>query len=195
MTPTALKEAAQVGVPRDKIVGNRVLRGTGMVPAGRRRSASSAPAFWAREPLPAHPGHPHLRLCPGQGTWAGRRCRHGVLEPGRAGRRAHHGGHPHGHAPLRQPAPDGGAGAVGAEHLTHHRGAQGWGRRVVPPITLSCRDHEGAGCAIPAVGRHAVDGAHRLDGTDQALVRPWWRHRRPSMRRRKASRRGLSVGA
>jgi branched-chain amino acid transport system substrate-binding protein len=35
MTPTALKEAAQVGFPRDKIVGNRVLCSEqGMVPAG-----------------------------------------------------------------------------------------------------------------------------------------------------------------
>jgi branched-chain amino acid transport system substrate-binding protein len=35
MTPTALKEAAQVGVPRDKMVGNRVLCSEqGMVPAG-----------------------------------------------------------------------------------------------------------------------------------------------------------------
>jgi branched-chain amino acid transport system substrate-binding protein len=35
MTPTALKEAAQVGVPRDKIVGNRVLCSEqGMLPAG-----------------------------------------------------------------------------------------------------------------------------------------------------------------
>src|SRR5262245_48877682 len=35
MTPTALKEAAQVGVPRDKIVGSRVLCSEqGMVPAG-----------------------------------------------------------------------------------------------------------------------------------------------------------------
>ena len=35
MTPTALKEAAQVGIPRDKIVGNRVqCSEQGMVPAG-----------------------------------------------------------------------------------------------------------------------------------------------------------------
>ena len=35
MTPTALKEAAQVGVPRDKIVGSRVpCSEQGMVPAG-----------------------------------------------------------------------------------------------------------------------------------------------------------------
>ena len=35
MTPTALKEAAQVGIPRDKIVGNQVLCwNQGMVPAG-----------------------------------------------------------------------------------------------------------------------------------------------------------------
>ena len=133
MTPTALKEAAQVGVPRDKIVGNRVqCSEQGMVPSrggGDRLHLRQLSGHG--DPLPAHPGDAALRLCPGQGAWAGRRCRHGILEPGCAGRRAHHRGHPHGHAPLRQPAPDGGAGAMGtrAPHPHRPRRSRNWERR------------------------------------------------------------------
>ena len=65
------------------------------------------------DPLPAYPGDAPVRLCPGQGSGAGRGCRHDALDPGHAARPAHGGGAPHGHAPLRPPAPDGGAGAVG----------------------------------------------------------------------------------
>ena len=194
MTPTALKEAAQVGVPRDKIVGESgAVLGTGHGPPGRRRSASSAPASGHGDPLPAHPGHAAIRLCPGQGAWAGRRCRHGVLEPGRAGRRAHHRGHPHGHAPLRQPAPDGGAGAWGREHLTLTAAAlKGLGAEgLFPPITLSCRDHEGGGVCGSSSGT-ARSGP--CSPTGWRRIRrwcgPWWRHRRRSMRRRRASRHG-----
>ena len=51
MTPTALKEAAQVGFPRDKIVGNRApARSRTWCRPGRRPLASSAPPFWARGP-------------------------------------------------------------------------------------------------------------------------------------------------
>jgi branched-chain amino acid transport system substrate-binding protein len=73
MTATALKEAAQVGFPRDKIVGG----GAGLHHAGRRASRGGGHGLpvrhlsWHRDALPPHPRHPHLRLCPGPGPWAG----------------------------------------------------------------------------------------------------------------------------
>jgi branched-chain amino acid transport system substrate-binding protein len=74
MTATALKEAAQVGFPRDKIVGG----GAGLHNAGRGTGWRGGPRLyvrhlsWHRDPLPPHPGDSHVRLCPRQGTWAGK---------------------------------------------------------------------------------------------------------------------------
>ena len=137
MTPTALKAAAQIGFPRDKIVGaagtcteqEMILAGGGGARLHLRQPV------WHGAPLPAHPGYSHIRLCRGQGTWAGRGCRHGGVEPRHHAWGAHCRGAPHGHAPLWQPTPDGRAGAVGARPShPHRRVAQGaGGGGAVPP--------------------------------------------------------------
>ena len=119
------------------------------------------------DPLPAHPGDPHLRLCPGQGGGAGtrmsarRRWIRGMLrallttEALRTAMR-HFGNQPLTGAQVQW----------GLEHLTltaaslKELGAEG----LLPPLTLSCRDHEGGGgVKFQQWDGHAVDGAHRLD--------------------------------
>ena len=87
MTPTALKEAARVGIPRDKIVGNLVLCSEqSMVPAGEAAIGFICASFWARGNTSRSFRTSHYVYARGKGR-AGRRCRHGALEPGRAGRR------------------------------------------------------------------------------------------------------------
>ena len=128
MTPTALKEAAQVGIPRDKIVGaQRPARSRRWCRPGRRPLASSARPGMAGETLPAHPGDARTSM-PGARGRGRRDVGTGPLDPGPAARPAHRGGAAHGHAPLREPAPDGRAGAVGARTpQPHPRPAQGAG--------------------------------------------------------------------
>ena len=95
MTPTALKEAAQVGFPRDKIVGpSRDLRGAG-------HGAGRGGGHWLHLRAPGTARGPTSR--------SSRRCSHYVyargkgpgpesdvgtvrLDPGHAARLAHHGG-------------------------------------------------------------------------------------------------------
>ena len=177
MTATALKEAAQVGFPRDKMVGpTPTCTEQEIVPAGEAAIGFIC-AMWhgSGNSLPAHPGDAPVRLCPGQRGGAGRGCRHGAVDPGHAARPAHHGGDPHGHAPLRPPAPDRRAGAVGARAPHPHRcvAQRDGGGGPDPPLTLSCRDHEGGG----GVKFQQWDGTQWTAITDwiaadQALVRP-----------------------
>jgi branched-chain amino acid transport system substrate-binding protein len=74
MTTAALKAAAQVGFPRDKIVGNWwACSEQNTVPAGEAAIGYICATFHATgTDLPPYPGHPHLRLCSGQGTWSGK---------------------------------------------------------------------------------------------------------------------------
>ena len=86
MTPTALKEAAQVGFPRDKMVGASPTCGEQeMVPAGEAAIGFICASF--------HGTGTHFPLIQdiltyvyarGKGRGAGRGCRHGALDPGHA---------------------------------------------------------------------------------------------------------------
>ena len=176
MTTTALKEAAQVGVPRDKIVGGApTCAEQEMVPAGEAAIGFICATWWARGPTSRSSRRSSSTSMPGARGRGRKGCRHGALEPGACCAPAHHGGAPHGHAPIRPPAPDGRAGAVGARTpQPHGRVAQGaGGGGAAPPITLSCRDHEGGG----SVKFQQWDGKQWTVltdwiATDQALVRP-----------------------
>ena len=85
----------------------------------------------------------------------------------------------------------------GFEHLTltaaslKELGAEG----LFPPITLSCRDHEGGEGVKSSSGTEAVDGAHRLDRHGSGAGATAGGGQRPSMRRRRGSRRDLTVDA
>ena len=74
MTPTALKEAAQVGFPRDKIVGVWWAcseQDTG--PVGEAALGYICATFHAPgTDFPLIAGHPQIRLCAGQGAWSGK---------------------------------------------------------------------------------------------------------------------------
>ena len=112
----------------------------------------------------------------GKGAGPEQGCRHGALEPGRAAtacsprRRIRTAMRHFGHQPLT-----GAQVQWGLEHLTltaaslKELGAEG----LLPPITLSCRDHEGGG----GVKFQQWDGTQWTVITDwiapdQALVRP-----------------------
>ena len=123
MTPTALKAAAQVGVPRDKIVGTQAACAEqGTVPAGEAAIGYICASF-----LGTGNNFPLIQdiltyvYARGKGPGPEGDVGTESLEPWRAGCRARHRGAPHGHAPLRQPAPDGGAGTVGARPPQPHR--------------------------------------------------------------------------
>jgi branched-chain amino acid transport system substrate-binding protein len=177
MTPTALKEAAQVGVPRDKIVGNRVLCSEqGMVPAGEAAIGFICASFlgtgthfaliqemlhyvYARGKGPGPEGDV------GTAFW-----NLGVLEGVLTTEAIRTAMRHFGNQPLT-----GAQVQWGLEHLTltaaalKELGAEG----LFPPITLSCRDHEGGG----SVKFQQWDGKQWTVLTDwmapdQALVRP-----------------------
>ena len=177
MTPTALKEAAQVGVPRDKIVGSRVLCSEqGMVPAGEAAIGFICASFlgtgthfpliqemlkyvYARGKGPGPEGDV------GTAFW-NLGVLDGVLTTEAIRTAMRH----FGHQPLT-----GAQVQWGLEHLTltaaslKEMGAEG----LFPPITLSCRDHEGGG----GVKFQQWDGTQWTVLTDwmapdQALVRP-----------------------
>jgi branched-chain amino acid transport system substrate-binding protein len=177
MTPTALKEAAQVGVPRDKIVGNRVLCSEqGMVPAGEAAIGFICASFLdtgTHFPLIqailtyvyARGKGPGPERDVGTGFW-NLGVLDGVLttEAIRTAMR-HFGNQPLTGAQVQW----------GLEHLTltaaalKELGAEG----LFPPLTLSCRDHEGGG----SVKFQQWDGTQWTVLTDwiapdQALVRP-----------------------
>ena len=179
MTTTALKEAAQVGFPRDKIVGPTPdLRGAGHG-AGRGGGSSAiicATWYATGSTLPAHPGDSARTSMPGargrgrKGMSA--RCvgTCGVLDAVLATEAIRTAMRHFGHQPLT-----GAQVQWGLEHLTltaaylKALGAEG----LLPPLTLSCRDHEGGG----GVKFQQWDGKQWTVLTDwmapdQALVRP-----------------------
>ena len=168
MTSTALKEAAQVGFPRDKIVGPfPTCAEQDMVAAGEAAIGFIC-AHLVRHggPLPAHPGDSHYVYARGKGPgpesevgtthWIRGMLRAlFVTEAIRTAMRHF------GHQPLT-----GAQVQWGLEHLTltaaslKELGAEG----LIAPLTLSCRDHEGGG----GVKFQQWDGTqwtghHRLD--------------------------------
>jgi branched-chain amino acid transport system substrate-binding protein len=177
MTPTALKAAAQAGVPRDKIVGNRVLCSEqGMVPAGEAAIGVLCASFLGTGthfPLIQD----ILTYVYARGKGAGperdvgtllwtRGMLRGLLMAEALRTAMRH----FGHQPLT-----GAQVQWGLEHLTltpaylTELGAEG----LLPPLTLSCRDHEGGG----GVKFQQWDGTQWTGltdwiATDQALVRP-----------------------
>jgi branched-chain amino acid transport system substrate-binding protein len=177
MVPTALKEAAQVGFPRDKIVGTHLTcADQEMVPAGEAAIGFIC-AIWygtgrnfpliqdiltyvyARGKGPGPEGEV------GTAHWIrGVLAGFFITEAIRTAMRHF------GHQPLT-----GAQVQWGLEHLTltaaylKELGAEG----LLPPITLSCRDHEGGG----SVKFQQWDGTQWNTitdwiATDQALVRP-----------------------
>jgi branched-chain amino acid transport system substrate-binding protein len=177
MTPTALKEAAQVGFPRDKMVGSRVLCSEqGIVPAGEAAIGFICASFLGTgkhfpliqeilQYVYARGKGPGPEEDVGTANW-----NMGVLEgvlTTEAIRRA-----------MREFGPKPLTGAQvqwGLEHLTltaaslKELGAEG----LFPLITLSCRDHEGGG----SVKFQQWDGTQwrvisDWIAPDQALVRP-----------------------
>ena len=176
MTPTALKEAAQVGIPRDKIVGSRVqCSEQGMVPAGEAAIGFICASFLGtgtyfpliQEMLQyvyARGKGPGPESAVGTAFW-NLGVLDGVLvtEAIRTAMR-HFGNQPLTGAQVQW----------GLEHLTitaaslKDLGAEG----LFPPITLSCPDHEGGG----SVRFQQWDGTQWTVLTDwmapdQALVR------------------------
>jgi branched-chain amino acid transport system substrate-binding protein len=176
-TSTALKEAAQVGFPRDKIVGaSPTCVEQDMVPAGEAaRGFICASLFGTGRNFPliqevltyvyARGKGPGPERDVGTVYWI-RGIMHGVLtaEGIRTAMR-HFGHHPLSGAQVQW----------GLDHLNitaayiTEIGAEG----LMPPITLSCRDHEGGG----GVKFQQWDGTQWTVltdwiATDQALVRP-----------------------
>jgi branched-chain amino acid transport system substrate-binding protein len=177
MTPTALKEAAQVGVPRDKIVGNSttcpeqdtVLAGEaarGFICASLFGTGTDFPLIQdVLKYVYARGKGPGPESDVGTSYWI-RGLMHGVFtaEALRTAMREF------GHQPLT-----GAQVQWGLDHLTitaasiKELGAEG----LMLPITLSCRDHEGGG----SVKFLQWDGQQWNPITDwiapdQALVRP-----------------------
>ena len=177
MTQTALKEAAQVGVPRDKIVGNRVLCSEqAVVPAGEAAVGFICASFlgmgtdfpliqdilkyvYARGKGPGPAGDV------GTAFW-----NIGVLDGVLTTEAIRTAMRHFGNQPLT-----GAQVQWGLEHLSltavalKEMGAEG----LFPPLTLSCRDHEGGG----SVKFQQWDGTQWTVLTDwiapdQALVRP-----------------------
>ncbi|HSF33151.1 MAG TPA: ABC transporter substrate-binding protein [Candidatus Tectomicrobia bacterium] len=177
MTPTALKEAAQVGFPRDKMVGAMgTCSDQEMVPAGDAARGFNCPIY--------HATGTHFPLIQeiltyvyARGKGAGPESDVGTLSWVRGMVRAlltaealRTAMREFGHQPLT-----GAQVQWGLEHLSltpaslKEMGAEG----LIPPITLSCRDHEGGG----GVKFQQWDGTQWTVLTDwiapdQALVRP-----------------------
>ena len=177
MTPTALKEAALVGVPRDKIVGNApACSEQDVVPAGELARGFIC-AVWHGTGTDFPLIQDILKYVYARGKGAGpegdvgttrwiRGMLHGLLtaEAIRTAMRQF------GNQPLT-----GVQVQWGLDHLTltaaslKELGAEG----LLPPLTLSCRDHEGGG----GVKFQQWDGTQWTGltdwiATDQALVRP-----------------------
>ena len=177
MTRTALKEAAQVGVPRDKIVGNTgTCNEQEMVAAGEAAIGFICVARFGmgthfpliqdvRKYVYARGKGAGPESDVGTGAW-----NLGVLRGLLTAEALRTAMREFGHQPLT-----GAQVQWGLEHLTltaaslKEMGAEG----LIPPITLSCRDHEGGG----GVKFQQWDGTQWTVltdwiATDQALVRP-----------------------
>ena len=149
MTPTALKEAAQVGFPRDKIVGpHATCSEQDMMPAGEAAIGFICAIWWGTGthfPLIQE----MLTYVYARGKGAGPegdvgtvRWNLGLLRAVLTTEALRTAMRQFGHQPLT-----GAQVQWGLEHLTltpayiKEMGAEG----LLPPITLSCRDHEGGG--------------------------------------------------
>jgi branched-chain amino acid transport system substrate-binding protein len=177
MTPTALKEVAQIGFPRDKIVGpHGTCSEQEMVQAGEAAIGYICATWYGMGtafPLVqdilryvyAQGQGPGPVEAVGTGGWIRGLLRAVVATEGIRGAM-----HEFGNQPLT-----GAQVQWGLDHLTltaarlKELGAEG----LMPPITLSCRDHEGGG----GVKFQQWDGKqwHAITDwipTDQALVRP-----------------------
>ncbi len=177
MTPTALKEAAQVGVPRDKIVGAPgTCSDQEMVPAGEAAIGFICAIY--------HGTGTHFPLIQEILTYVYARGKgagperdvgtqswiRGMLRALLTAEALRTAMREFGHQPLT-----GAQVQWGLDHLTltaayiKELGAEG----LIPPLTLSCRDHEGGG----SVKFQQWDGTQwnaitDWIATDQALVRP-----------------------
>jgi branched-chain amino acid transport system substrate-binding protein len=177
MTPTALKEAAQVGVPRDRIVGpSPTCSEQDMIPAGEA-SRGYMCAIW-------HATGRHFPLIQemltsvyARGKGAGpeedvgtQRWIRGMLQGLLTAEALRAAMREFGHQPLT-----GAQVQWGLDHLTltaasiKEMGAEG----LMPPLTLSCRDHEGGG-GVKFQQWNGQQWTVLTDwiATDQALVRP-----------------------
>jgi branched-chain amino acid transport system substrate-binding protein len=177
MTPTALKEAAQVGFPRDKIVGTHTTCSEqDMLPAGEAARGYICATWWGTGtnfPLIQDV----LTSVYARGKGAGPegdvgtiRWIRGILQGLLTAEALRTAIRQFGNQPLT-----GAQVQWGLEHLTltsaylKELGAEG----LLPPLTLSCRDHEGGG----GVKFQQWDGKQWTVLTDwiapdQALVRP-----------------------
>jgi branched-chain amino acid transport system substrate-binding protein len=177
MTPTALKEAAQVGVPRDKMVGTHATCSEqDMLPAGEAARGYIC-AIWHATGRNFRLIQEMLTSVYARGKGAGpeedvgtQRWIRGMLQGLLTAEGLRRAMHEFGHQPLT-----GAQVRWGLEHLNitaaylKEIGAEG----LLPPFTLSCRDHEGGG----GVKFQQWDGTQWTVltdwlATDQALVRP-----------------------
>jgi branched-chain amino acid transport system substrate-binding protein len=177
MTSTALKEAAQVGVPRDKIVGSRptcseqdmIAAGEaaiGFICANNHGAGTHFPLIHeVRKYVYARGKGAGPESDVGMGPWTNGMVRGLLITEGIRRAMGEFGNQPLTGAQVQW----------GLEHLTltaaslKEMGAEG----LLPPITLSCRDHEGGG----GVKFQQWDGKQWTVLTDwiapdQALVRP-----------------------
>jgi branched-chain amino acid transport system substrate-binding protein len=177
MTPTALKEASQVDVPRDKIVGpHPTCTEQDMIPAGEAAIGFVCATWWGKGThFPLIQDILKYVYAPGKGPGPKEdvgttRWKLGMLEAVLATEALRMAMHEFGNQPLT-----GAQVQWGLEHLSltpaylQELGAEG----LLPPITLSCRDHEGGG----GVKFQQWDGTQWKVLTDwiapdQALVRP-----------------------
>ena len=160
MPPTALKEAVQVGVPRDKMVGNApACAEQDMTLAGEVARHAAGTDFPLIQDILKYvyakgkgPGPPREG---GTTFWT-----RGMLRAWRTTEAIRTARRHFGNQPLT-----GAQVQWGCEHLTITPASlKEWGAEgLLPPLALSCHDHEGGGREVPAVERHTVDGAHRLD--------------------------------
>jgi branched-chain amino acid transport system substrate-binding protein len=149
MNPTALKAAAKIGFPRDKMSasGGPAPRKTPSRPATPPRASSPPASTWPGQ-LPGRQGHPEARLRQEQGQH-GRQDAHrlDLLQPRRGARHHHRGGDPQGPGKYgKGKVDDRRADALGLREPEHRRPPEGTGCRPAscrPEDDLS--DHEGSG--------------------------------------------------
>ena len=123
MTWTALKEAAQVGFPRDQIVGHPAT----CVEADMRQAGEAAIGFLCATRYGTGTHFPLIQdilryvYARGKGAGPEKDVGTGIWNTGVVRALLTTEGIPHGHAEIREPAPDRGAGAVGARAPHPHR--------------------------------------------------------------------------